>query len=120
MPGHGLPGDRPQRAIAHDELHPIHLEDFLVLTDEGVAGLHQDRHQVGFGQRLDRHNDRETADELGDEPIAQEILGHDLPKQFAHPLLALRLDLRPKSDAGDPGARLDDPLETVKRPAADE
>src|SRR3989441_4040165 len=116
---HRLRRDSPQRLVREDQFHPIHFQDLLILADQSVLGLHQDAHQVGFVQRVQRDEDGQRADDLGDHSVFQQVLRHDMRQRLRKRPLALRLDMRPKTNGGltDPG--LDDLVQALEGPAAD-
>lgn len=66
------------KGIAGDaEFDSVHGELFLVLFDERVFGLGEDVYQFVFGEFAEGRDDREAADEFGDEAEVEEVLGLD-------------------------------------------
>ena len=57
------------------ELHAVHLEELLVLPDDGVLGLGEDAAEGGAVQLVQVGDDRETADNLRNEAIGPKVLG---------------------------------------------
>ena len=73
-----------------------------------------------FDERREAHDHRQAADELGDQAVLQQVLGHELVEQGVAPLVLRLLRLRPEADAPLADALLDDLLETLEGAAADE
>ena len=69
---------------------------------------------------MDVADDRQTADELGDEPELQQVLGQHPGEQLAHVPLVLALDLRAEAHALLADAPLDDLLQPGEGATADE
>src|SRR5688572_1604342 len=114
--------DGSKRRLLERDPDRLQLEQLLVLLGERVLRLLQDPHERFFIERFERHHDRETADQFGNESVAQEvvrldfgewILGHQLRLAVLH-ILAAEADLFPAH------ARLDDLVQSVERAAADE
>src|SRR5256885_94789 len=125
--GAGAPLDRLLRdglegILLDGEPHVLELEQFLVLLGQRVLGLDQDARQRVFVERVERHRHREPAGQLGDEAIAQQVVGLHVDEGVFLELLGLpsRELLFGEADLPPSGARLDDLLEPVERAAADE
>ena len=109
--GLGHLGDLEEGVGGELELGPFHLEEPLVLLDQGVARLGQDLDQGVHVQRVERADHRQPADELGDHAELDQVVGGDLAQQLAqlHVLLGLGLaaeaDRLPPDAAGDDVAR---------------
>ena len=73
-----LPGHRAERLGIEGEADVLELEQLLVLLGERVLGLDQDPHQRVLVERLERHHHRQAADQLGDQPEAEQVVGLDL------------------------------------------
>ena len=97
------------------------VEEALVLLDERVLRLGQDLHEVLALQLVHGRDDRQAADELGDQPVSEQILRHHLR----------RAARRSRSSASSGSSRAeadrvladpprDDLLEAGERAAADE
>src|SRR5437899_5655496 len=117
-----LLGDGFERFLLDGEPHVLELEQLLVLLGEGVLGLDEDTDERVLVQRVERHHHRQPAHELGDEAVAQQVVGLDVGEGVAldllhDPLLDLLLG---EPDLPPPGAGLDDLLEPVEGAAADE
>src|SRR5262249_45496092 len=65
-------------------------------------------------------NDRQAADELGNQTVFQEVLRFDLAKDFARLAILRRQNLGAEADGGRPPARRDDLLQPIEGAAADE
>ena len=113
-------GDGLERVFGEDEVHPVVREELVVLLGERVLGLGEDLDQVFLAQLMHVADHRQAADELGDEPELQQILGQHLGEQLAHIALVLALDLGPEAHALLADAPLDDLLQTGEGAAADE
>ena len=86
-PQQGLVGHGLERVVGELELDVLELEELLVLLDQGVRGLDEDPDQrvlVEVGHRAD---DRQAADELGDEAELEQVLGQHLAEQLAEVLV---------------------------------
>src|SRR5256884_926625 len=117
-----LLGDGLERFLLHREPHVFELEQLLVLLREGVLRLDEDTDERVLVQRVERHHHRQPAHELGNEAVAQQVVGLDVSEGVALDLLHdAFLDLfLGEPDLPPPGAGLDDLLEPVERAAADE
>src|SRR5690606_1364391 len=102
------------------ELHAVHLEEALVLLEERVLGAGEDVDERLLVQLVERRDDGQTTDELGDEPGLEEVFGLHLREQLADALVLLARDLGPEPEAALPGATLDDLVEAHEGAAADE
>src|SRR5439155_3379308 len=98
----------------------LEVEVFLVLLDDRVLRLSENPDEGRLVEVVERRDDRQPADELGDEPVLQQILGLDHRQEIAHPALLAPLDLRAEAHAGPPHARPDDLLEADEGAAAEE
>src|SRR5207244_5081138 len=86
-----------------------------------LLGLDQNLDQRRFVQLLERSDDRQTADELGNQPELDEVLGLRLAQQHADVLAIVRArDLGTEANAGFRRAVADDLLESVECAAANE
>src|SRR5690606_122737 len=97
---------------APPDVPPLSLHDALP--------IYQDTHQRVLVQRVQRHHHRQTADELGNHAVLEQVLRHDLPQQIPDGLLLPALDVRAEADGLLADAPLDDFLQPVERAAADE
>ena len=70
-----LDGDGVERLVGEHQLDAVQLEELLVLARERVLGLGQDAHEVVLVQVVDRADDRQAADELGDQAEVEQVLG---------------------------------------------
>src|SRR3569833_2178058 len=113
--------NRAKCRVLEGELHFLELDQLGVLLGQRVLRLLEDADERLFVQRLEGHRDRQTADELGDQPQAEQIVRHDLGERV------LRLDRRAprryvliEADLTTAGTSLEELLEAVKGAAADE
>src|SRR5205823_6925340 len=112
--------DLPERLLGEDELDVVVREDTLVLTRERILGLGQDLDEILALELVHRRDDRQPADELGDQPVGQEILGHDLREHLGRFERVARADLGAEADGMLPDPLADDFLQVGERAAADE
>src|SRR5215204_3257240 len=120
LPLDRLTGDHAERLLLERELDVLHLEEALVLLHERVLGLLEDALQRHLVEVLERGNDWQTADELGDEAELEKVLGLDHPEHLARAPVVRRRDGRTEADRGPLTARRDDALEAREGAAADE
>ena len=78
------------------ELRAFHLEELLVLPDQGVLRLGQDADQRVLVERVERRQHRQTADELGDHAELDQVVAGHLAEQFAQLLFAVARSCAPK------------------------
>ena len=69
-----LARDRRERALGELELHAVHLEELLVLLDQAVLRLGEDVDQRVLVELVQRGDDRQAADELGDQAELEQVL----------------------------------------------
>src|SRR5215218_799088 len=112
--------DLPQAVLGEDEVDRVVGEEALVLLDERVLWLGEDLHEILLAKLVHGRDDREAADELGDEAEVQEVLRHDLRQQLRRLRRVLRADLRAEADGVLADALADDLVEPGERAAADE
>ena len=79
----GLFGNGLQRALFEAQLDLIVGQQLVILLAERVFRLGQDADEIVLAQSLQRGDDRQTADQLGDDAELQQIVGLDLLEQFA-------------------------------------
>ena len=78
--------DRAQRGLLEGDLHVLEVEQLHVLLGERVLRLLEDLDQRVFVERLERYHDRQAADQLGNQPVAQQIIGlHFAERVFLAP-----------------------------------
>src|SRR5215468_6917848 len=125
-PGAGLACERPvrdrgKRLRPHLEIHALHPEQLVVLLGERVLRLGEDPDERVLVQLLERGDDRQPADEFGDQAVLDQILGLDVLQRLADGLRVVQAPhLRAETDAGLFRPAPDDLLEPVERTAADE
>ena len=90
------------------EVDVVELEELLVLTQQRVLRLDEDPHQRVVVEVVHRADDREPADELGDEPELQEVLGEHLAEELADVLVLGAADVGAEADAPVADPALDD------------
>src|SRR5205085_4026238 len=113
-------GDLPHRVLREDELDPVVAEEALVLLDERVLRFLEDLDEIFPPELVHRRDDREPADELGDQPEVKEILGHYLREQLRRLDVVLRADVGAEADGVLADSPSDDLVEPGERAAADE
>ena len=109
-----------ERVLGEDELDAVEGEEALELLDERVARLDQDRDEVLARELVHGAHDRQAADELGDQPVLDQVLGQAVLEHLARVALGLGLDRGGEADAFVADAPLDDLVEVRERAAADE
>src|SRR5688572_18317227 len=125
-PGAGLArqralGHRAERRDAHLELDPLHMEQALVLLDEGVLGLGEDLDERVLVELLEGRQHRQAADELRDKPVLDKVFRLDVLQQVVGRLgVGRALHLGAEADAGLLGAVAHDLPQPVEGAAADE
>src|SRR5437016_167859 len=115
-----LPRDGRDRVVRELQADLLEVEVLLVLLDDRVLRLSENPDEGRLVEVVERRDDRQPADELGDEPVLQQVLGLDHRQEVAHPALLAPLDLRAEAHAGPPHARLDDLVEADEGAAAEE
>ena len=115
-----LVGDRLERVLGEDQLDPVELEEALELADQGVLGFGQDADQVGLVELMERRDDRQAADELGDQAVLDQILRQHLLEELAGILVSVVADHGAEADALVVDPPLDHLLQLGEGAAADE
>src|SRR5439155_13554505 len=120
LPLQRLAGNGREGTVGEAEVHPLHLEELLVLPGQRVLWLLQDSYQSRLVQLLEGGDDRKTADKLGDEPELEQILGLHLVQEIAHAAFVLATDIGAKAHSLDPDPTPADVVESYEGSAADE
>ena len=94
-----------ERLVLEGELDVLHLEQPLILLDQRVLGLGEDPLQRVLVEILERRDDRQTADEFGDEAEFQQIFRLHLAEDVAGAALVGRLHGGAEADRGVAAAR---------------
>src|ERR1700760_3517606 len=115
-----LSGNRAKRLVGEGQLDILHLEQPLILLDQRVLRIGEDLLQRSLVQVLERGDDRQTADEFGDQAVLQEVFRFDVTENLASTAIFRRHHLRGETDRGRTAARRDDLLEAREGAAADE
>ena len=76
-------GDRFERIVGEAQLDVLVLEQLHVLTRDRVARLRQDLDERRLVELVQRADDRQAADELGDQAVLDEILRLELLERRA-------------------------------------
>src|SRR5205807_2554741 len=119
-PQQGLIRHGTQRVLGELQLDVVELEELLELLGQGVLRLHEDPDERLLVEAVDGADDRQPADELGDEPELEQVLRQHLGQDGAEVLLVGPADVGPEADALLADTALDDPLDPGERPSADE
>src|SRR4029079_14601117 len=120
LPRQRLLRDRLERVVGELQLHVLVLEQLHVLTRDGVAGLREDLDQRRPVELVERADDGEAADELGDEAVLDQVFRLHLLERRADVAALRRLDLGLEAERLLAGPALDLLLEADERAAADE
>src|SRR5687768_813303 len=113
--------DCGESSLVERDLHFLEPEELRVLLREGVLRLLENPDQRLLVERLERNRNGQTADQLGDQPVAKQVVRLDLREHLCRSRrLILPSGQVVESDLPPAGASLDDLLETVERSAADE
>lgn len=116
----GLAGDGMESLVGDVQLHIVHRQQLFILLDQTVAGLFQHAHQRILVQVVQHGDDRQTADQLGDEAELDEVVGFDLPQQGLFGFAGVILQRTAEAQCRLVGAAEDILVQTVERTAADE
>ena len=81
-------GDRLEGVVGEAQLDVLVLEQPLVLTRDRVARLGEDPDQRRPIELVQRADDRQAADELGDQAVLDQVLRLDLLERSRRPRLA--------------------------------
>src|SRR6266542_203859 len=117
---HALVGDRLQGIVPELELHSVELEKLLVLLDQRVLRLGEDVDQGLPVEVVHIRDHRQASNELGDQPVLQQVFGKDMAEDLAEVLLLEAPDVGAKPHALAADAALDDPLQAGEGAPADE
>src|SRR5262245_9259081 len=115
-----LARDGGHRVVGELEPNLLEIEVLLVLLDDRVLRLFEDADERRVVEVVQRGDDGEPADELGDEAVAQQVLGLDHREQVADAPLRVTLDLGAEAHARASHPALDVLVETDEGAAADE
>ena len=111
--------DQVQCILLKRQTHTVQFEQLLELLDKSILRLCQNANERFLIEGVQRDYDRQTPDELGNQPILHQILGDDLAERSPHRNAALRAHLGTKAHLLLSKTRLDDLLKAIKRTAAD-
>ena len=76
-------GDRLEGVVGEPQLDVLVLEQLLVLPRDRVARLRQDLDQRRLVELVQRADDRQAADELGDQAVLDQVLRLELLERRA-------------------------------------
>ena len=76
-------GDRFEGIVGEAELDVLVLEQLHVLARDGVARLREDLDERRLVELVQRADDRQAADELGDQPVLDQVLRLELLERRA-------------------------------------
>src|SRR5690606_21175314 len=115
------PSYRLERIRTELQIDPFELEQLGVLLGQRILRLGKNLDECGFIQLVQRRDDRQAADELGNQTELDQIVRLHYPQGFAD-LLAqiLAANLGIEADATLGGTSLDDFLQARERTATDE
>ncbi len=88
-----------QAVVAELQLGAVHLEQAPILLGQRVLRILEDRDQRGLVEFLERRHHRQAADELGDQPVLDQVLGLHVVEQVGA--------VRPRVDAAHLGGEAD-------------
>ena len=103
--GDGLAGHGVQGVVGEGQADVLHVEQALVLLDEGVLRLGEDLDQGLLVQVVQGGDHRQTADEFRDQAEAQQVVRLDLAQDLARAALVRVRDLGAEADRGALPAR---------------
>ena len=106
--------------VGEAQLDVLVLEQLHVLTRDGVARLRQDLDERRLVELVQRADDRQPADELGDQAVLDQILRLELLERRADVAAAQRLHVGLEAERLLADAPLDLLVEADERAAADE
>src|SRR5581483_11173385 len=110
---HGAFGHRDERVVANLELDAFELEQLLILLHERVLRLGEDLYQRLLVELIEDGDHRQTADELRDQTVLDQIFRLDRAQHVAHfTLVGPALDLRAETDTAFLRARRNHFLQT--------
>src|SRR5436190_21936942 len=112
--------DLPERVLREDELDVVVAEEALVLLDERVLGLCEDLYEILALELMHRRDDRQAADELGDQAVREQVLGHHFGEQLGGLRRVLRANVGAEADGVLADPLGDDLVEVGEGTAADE
>src|SRR4051812_40254298 len=112
--------NRFERVVGEAELHVLVLEEFHVLTRDRVARLREDLDERGAIELVQRADDRQAADELGNQAVLDQILRLELFERRADLAAADRFHIRLEAERLLADAAVDRLVEADERAAADE
>src|ERR1700751_3187527 len=101
-------------------MDPLHLEQPLILLNQGVLGMGQNELERGLVEILKRRDDRKAADEFRYQAVFEQVLRLDLPKYLALLSVLGRDALCAETDRARPAAGRNDFLESGERAATHE
>ena len=93
-----LIGDGNQSTVREFQFDPIQFEELGVLADERVLRFTENADQRVAIQIVDRGHQRQPADELGNQPEFDQILGEGLGEQVTRPTLRATTYVGPKTN----------------------
>src|SRR5262245_147816 len=115
-----LLADGLEGIVGEDEVDVVELEELLVLLQQRVLRLDEDADERLLVEAVHRADHRQAADELGDQPELQQVLGQHVGEDRPEVLLLRLADVRPEADAVVPDPALDDLVDAGERAPAEE
>src|SRR6185312_2883002 len=112
--------NRLERVVGEAELHVLVLEELHVLARDRVARLREDLDQRRLVELVQRPDDREAADELGNQAVLDQVLRLELFERRADVAARDRFHVRLEPERLLADAALDRLVEADEGAAADE
>src|SRR5271170_4036888 len=115
-----LPGDGAERLLCKAEVDALHLEQPIVLLDQGVLRLDQDALQRRLVEIFKCGKRWQAPNELWNQTVFQQVLRLDLAEDLASIAVLGSRHFGAEANRGRTPARRIDLLEAAKRAAAHE
>src|SRR3954468_13766329 len=112
--------DLPEGVLGEDELDVVVAEEALVLLRERVLWLGEDLDEILALELVHRRDDRQPADELGDQAVGEQVFRHHLRQELGRRGRVLRANVSPETDGVLADPLGNDLVEVGERATADE
>ena len=80
----GEAGNSRNRSVVDDQVHAVQGEEVTVLLEQCVLRFGQHASQLFFVELAQGRDDRQAANQLGDDAVVRQVLGHDLVERVLH------------------------------------